>query len=325
MAPDPRGGRPTYYKEHVGDLPRRLRAALDPDELKALHVRSAWRHALVAGRQFALLIGLTAVLILVPNPWIWVPVAALQGFVILGFIILLHDVIHGAAFPKRRPGLSRILALAYAAPSAIAASQFERWHMDHHLGLGSPEDDPKRHHLSPKVNSRFVKFLYMTPVLFAIYARAASGEARAYEPVLQRRIQLERIGNVLLHAAFVAALWTLFDGHTAVRAWLVPVFGFFPAAFILNRIGQHYWIDPTDPAKWSTRVDGSFISRALFLNSNHHIEHHYYPSVPLYRLPQLNRALRPFWDEVGHPNRSYPVLLWKWFVENREAHTDWAE
>ena len=50
--------------------------------------------------------------------------------------------------PRRSP--SGALGLLYAMPSGISASQFTRWHLDHHAELGSDEDDPKRHHLSPK-------------------------------------------------------------------------------------------------------------------------------------------------------------------------------
>ena len=33
-----------------------------------------------------------------------------------------------------------------------------------------------------------------------------------------------------------------------------------------------------------------------FLNSNYHLEHHYFPGVPFYRLPALQRALIPFYQ-----------------------------
>jgi hypothetical protein len=45
--------------------------------------------------------------------------------------------------------------------------------------------------------------------------------------------------------------------------------------------------------------------------------------VPLQNLPALNRRLRPFWDGIGHPSRTYRQLLWKWFVENGPPHADW--
>ena len=43
-------------------------------------------------------------------------------------------------------------------------------------------DDPKRHHLSPKINARWFKLLYMTPALFPIYFRAARRESATYAP-----------------------------------------------------------------------------------------------------------------------------------------------
>jgi fatty acid desaturase len=319
-----RPSRTTWYKEHQGDLPERLRHAITPDDHRRFHQRSGRAHLFIAARHAALHVALTVALVTFEQPFIWIPLAALQGINILGFIILLHDVIHGVAFHRRRKRLVRVLGLLYAAPSAISASQFERWHMDHHRGLGSPDEDPKRHHLSPKRNARWLKLLYLTPALFLIYARAAGGEARNYDPALRRRIVLERVANATLHATLVTVLAVAFGGDAVLRAWFVPLFGFFPIAFMVNRIGQHYWVDPTDPAKWSTRVDGSPLLRFLFLNSNHHIEHHYFPAVPLQHLPELNRRLRPFWAEIGLESRSYSRLLWKWFVENRAAHTDWS-
>ena len=58
----------------------------------------------------------------------------------------------------------------------------------------------------------------------------------------------------------------------------------FPVAFTLNRLGQHYDIDPADPAKWSTLVKRSWFWDYAFLFSNYHLEHHYFPGVPFYNL-----------------------------------------
>jgi fatty acid desaturase len=314
-----------YYHDHVDDLPRRLLEAVPTDEVREFHQRSGARHFGYAVRQA--LIGAACLwgMIAYTEPWIWIPLAALQGTVILSFIILLHEVVHETVFKKRDPALSRVLGFLYALPSTISASQFTRWHLDHHKGLGSATEDPKRAHLSPKRNARWYKALYMTFALFFIYMKASATEARTYPDDLRRRIRNEKLLNLALHAAFVAAIWSFFGGEAVLRAYVVPLAVFFPPAFMLNRLGQHYWIDSKDPAKWSTRVDGSLLTRFLFLNSNHHIEHHYFPSVPLYRLPALNRRLRPFWERIGHPNRSYPALVWGWFVKNGAPHSDWTD
>src|SRR5207244_9177805 len=84
------------------------------------------------------------------RPLVWVPLALVQGFTVFNFTVLLHEVVHHTVFERRRPRLERALAWLYAVPSGISSSQFTRWHLDHHAELGSDEDDPKRHHLSPK-------------------------------------------------------------------------------------------------------------------------------------------------------------------------------
>ena len=118
------------------------------------------------------------------SPVVWIPLVFVQGFTVFNFTVLLHEVVHHTVFERGRAGAERLLEWLYAVPSGISATQFTRWHLDHHAELGSDEDDPKRHHLSPKVNARWFKMLYATPALFPIYFRAARKESATYpEPM----------------------------------------------------------------------------------------------------------------------------------------------
>lgn len=311
-----------YYREHSGDLDRRLAEALGPATTKSLEERSGWRHAVVAVRHVALYVLVAYLLFRFDEPWIWVPLAALQGVQILGFLILLHEQTHGLLFARPHPRLERMLGILYALPAAISASQFARWHLDHHRELGSAAGDPKRAHLTPKIVARWFKLLYFTPCLFAIYTRASARAARAYSPELRRTIAWERLLALAVHGGLAWALST--QGLDVVlRVWAAPLFLFFPPAFVINRLGQHYDIDPSRVEAWSTRVDGNPLIRYFFLWSNHHIEHHYFPAVPFYRLPALNRALGPFFAANRIPDRGYLSLLWGWLGENRTPHTRW--
>src|SRR5688572_30010967 len=167
--------------------------------MRELHRKAPWRHALVAARQFAILAFVTWALIRFDNPLIWIPLAIVQGFTIFDFTILLHEVVHHNVFKRRRPSAERVLGWLYAIPSGISASQFTRWHLDHHAELGSDEADPKRHHLSPKINARWYKLLYCSPVLFPLYFRAARRESGSYPSDLQRRIAAERRISTVAH------------------------------------------------------------------------------------------------------------------------------
>src|SRR6202007_45860 len=123
----------------------------------------------------------------------WLPCAVVAGFAVFDFTVLLHEGVHRAVLRESDDKTYRFLGLLYAVPSGISASQFTKWHLDHHAGLGSYEEDPKRHYLSPKRNARWLKALSFTPALFPIYFRAAARETRAYEAPLQRRIAVERL------------------------------------------------------------------------------------------------------------------------------------
>jgi len=311
------------YWRSIGDLKRRLNAAVPHDVLKELHRKVPARHFAVAARQMVLFAGAFALGWSFETLWVRVPCALVLGFVVFDGTVLLHEVVHKAVFDGDRPLAYRLLGLLYALPSGISPTQFTRWHLDHHNELGSKTDDPKRAHLSPKRNARWLKLLYATPALFPIYFRAARKETATYPADLQRTIRLERFAAIGLHLAVAALIW--FFGGFLRFVWLyaVPVFFVFPPAFTLNRLGQHYDIVPGKPARWSTRMARSRFWEVVYLWSNYHLEHHYFPAVPFYRLSRLNAALTPFFEAEGIPERTYRGLLWDWFVRNKIPHSDW--
>jgi fatty acid desaturase len=313
-----------HYSQHAVALRAELGGALSREQLVELHRKSAFRHLVVAARQFAILGLATWALIRFDHPLIWIPCALVQGFTIFNFTVLLHEVVHHLVFETKRSAAERVLAYLYAIPSGISASQFTRWHLDHHAELGSSEDDPKRHHLSPKINARWYKLLYCSPALFPIYFRAARREAATYPDRLQRQIRFERRVSMLCHLTALTAIWVIFGGGAALRAYILPVFFVFPIAFMLNRLGQHYDINPDDPAEWTTLVRGHWFWDFTFLNSNYHLEHHYFAGVPFYRLPALQRALAPFYARHHMRWQTYHGLLYGWLIENRAPHTNWT-
>jgi fatty acid desaturase len=312
-----------YYSQHASALRADLGRAIPRDRLRELHRRSAGRHLAVAARQFALLAACTWGLVRVASPLVWVPLAIVQGFTVFNFTVLLHEVVHHAVFERRRPRAERLLGLLYAVPSGLSATQFTRWHLDHHAELGSAAADPKRHHLSPKINARWFKLLYCTPALFPMYFRAARREAASYAGFVRAAIAWERWLAIGAHLAVLVLIARLAGLSATLHAYVLPVFFVFPVAFTLNRLGQHYDIDPADPAKWTTLVRGHWFWNAVFLDSNFHLEHHYFPGVPFYNLPALQRLLEPFYRERGMSWRTYPQLVFGWLVRNEAPHTRW--
>ena len=315
-----------HYWKSVEAFKVRLRQAIPTAELRELHRRHAWKHLAYAGRQFAIVGACGYALWHITNPLLWIPLAVLQGFTFFNMTVLLHEAVHHAIFQTRREGWTRVLGLAYAITSGISASQFTRWHLDHHDNLGSADDDPKRHWLSPKRNARWYKALYCTFILIPLYFRAAAKETATYPAALRTRILRERLTTITIQLSVMAALF-YFGGtgwnSPAVRIQIFPYFVVFPIAFTLNRLGQHYNIDPTHPLKWSTLMKASRLWDFLFVYSNYHLEHHYFPGVPFYNLRRLHFRLLPLYRELGLKPRTYREILWGWFVRNQAPHTDW--
>jgi fatty acid desaturase len=315
----------TYWADHAQQLKRDLAAELSSEDLRRLHAKRPWLHVLVAFANFAALL-LSGVAIVHFDRWyLWLPFAFVAGLAVFNCTVLLHEVVHRAVLTQSNERIYRILGLLYAIPSGISASQFTRWHLDHHAELGSYEEDPKRHYLSPKINARWLKFLYFTPALFPIYFRAAGLEGRSYEPEIRKRIARERIATILFQLAVVGAIAWMGGWWIAWKLYVVPVFFVFPIAFALNRVGQHYDIDPDDPAQWATLVKGSWFWDVAYLFSNYHLEHHYFPGVPFYNLPRLQKLLMPFYEKRGMMAHGYGDLAWRYLILNRKPHTKWEE
>jgi len=311
-----------YYSRHAQVLLRELNRVISREELKKLHHKNPWRHGALLARQYALLILCYAGIVNINSWWFWIPASALLGLTIFNFTVLLHEVLHHCVFNEIRPKTERLLSLLYAIPSGISPTQFTRWHLDHHAELGSM-DDPKRNHLSPKKNSRLLKILYATPFLFVIYFRAAAKETATYEKQVQRTIRLERFLALCVHVVAAIVLYQFFGLSVLTKAYILPVFIFFPIAFAINRMGQHYHIDSTDPAKWSTLIQSNACWNWIFIYSNLHLEHHYFPGVPCYNLPKLQRLLHPYYKQKGMSFLTYPQLFKGWILHNGAPHTKW--
>jgi len=316
---------PSYYADHAQQLKRDLAAETSAEDLRQLHQKRPWLHALIALANFLIIAGSAVAIVQFDRWYFWLPFAVIAGFAVFDFTVLLHEVVHRAVLTVSDDRTYRILGLLYAMPSGISASQFTRWHLDHHAALGSYEEDPKRHWLSPKKNARWLKTLYFTPALFPIYFRAAKKENVSYEPEVQKLIARERNATILFQLAILAIIVILGGPWIAFKLYVVPVLFIFPIAFALNRLGQHYDINPDDPAQWSTLMKGSWFWDAVYLFSNYHLEHHYFPGVPFYNLPRLQKLLMPFYEKRGMIAHGYGELVWNWLVLNRKPHSRWED
>ena len=91
-------------------------------------------------------------------------------------------------------------------------------------------------------------------------------------------------------------------------------------------VAEHYAVEHENVLNESRTVLAPFWERWLIApwGLNYHLEHHYFPGIPLYRLPEVQRALVPFYEKKQMRWQSYGRLVYGWLVENHAPHTDWS-
>ena len=95
--------------------------------------------------------------------------------------------------------------------------------------------------------------------------------------------------------AAVVAMFAWFGAlHLLAMYWFVPLFTWLIVIFRVRSIAEHSAIEGRANAYAQTRSTRASVLDHIFVapkNVNYHIEHHFYPSVPFYRLPELHRVL----------------------------------
>lgn len=311
------------YHTHTKDLRSELKDTVDTNILRELHKKKWWKHFAILLKQIGALLLCCWAIFVYDSAMVWVPCSIVIGFITFAWNPMLHEVIHNCVFQKKHPILENILGYFYANMGGLCKTQFTRWHLKHHSELGSFEEDPKRAYLTPKIITRWYKFLYLTPALFLIYFKAASRETQTYPRSVQQRIFCEKIFLFSFHLLIFLAITLNINLDYALKTHIIPYVFIFPIAFTINRLGQHYAIDPDDPAHWTTLIQSNLITNNIFAYSNLHLEHHYFPRVPCYNLPKLQSCLYPLYQKHGIKSKKYSWLLYQWFILNQEPHTNW--
>jgi fatty acid desaturase len=93
--------------------------------------------------------------------------------------------------------------------------------------------------------------------------------------------------------------------------WLVPYCTWHTAIQYARLICEHSAVHSTAPAYQVTRTTIPTRLESLFIlprNIGYHIEHHWYPSVPFYRLPELHERLLQVPDFRRYANIKRSVL-----------------
>lgn len=234
----------------------------------------------------------------------WRPLGFLCTVVALNaFVLLMHEGMHGLLFRDRR--LNRWVSVLISSFLLLSFSAYTVMHERHHRYLGD--------HRDPDDYDNYVK----TPVLvWAMqYWRLTLGSFfyLVLIPILSLRYGSPRarrfvIQEYLLMGAAYAVVWHCVDHNWLLHQWFLPLVcvGLFTN---LRGLTQHGVADAHDPLLASRSVHIHPFLAYLLLNENFHLEHHLFPEVPSYNLPELHRRIFPSLPRAV-VNRGYGEFLW---------------
>jgi len=264
-------------------------ASLNLDEKAALTKRSD-----AAGlRHLALYMGAIlffALPIYFDAPLWWLTVLPLGIFLVFLFT-LLHETSHNTPFESTWLNLwvGRICGFILFLPP----KWFQYFHFAHHRHTNDPEHDPELADGKPETWPQYLWHLSGLPIWWShgqtLFQNAIGSVDAVYIPE-KRRCDVVREARLML-ALYVLAFGAtfVFETRWVLTCWLLPLLVGQP--FLrLYLLAEHGQCLPVSNMFENTRTTfTSRFVRFLAWNMPYHAEHHTYPAVPFYRLPEFHK------------------------------------
>lgn len=239
--------------------------------------------------------------------------------------ILAHEATHYTAARSRF--WNDLLGNLFAAyPLTYSVQGYRTNHLRHHRYLETSKD-PERTALDlyhdewvyPMKRIKFF-FLLVSDALLVKQIRAFDLVRYVWE--VPKNTVLHVLGVFLYHGTIVFVAWQTGFIWSYVLLWLFPLFSVAIMCFRIRTASEHSAIGkpedrytrqvPDTLATTRTTVGGP-IGKWLFAPHNmaYHIEHHLYPSVPVFRLKKLHETLLQIPEFAGRARvaHGYPALF----------------
>ena len=299
-----------------GDIGTNIPVKLSKEELRELSTVNPILACIHVGAEWGLIVATIYICQRFWHPMLYVFAVAFIASRQHALLVLMHDGVHYRLFRNRRLNdwMSEVI-LAW--PHLVSARQYRKNHFAHHRYLNTAQDpDLKRRKgdpawVFPLAVPDLAKMLFrdMTglnaPAMLKLAASVASADAVP-------------AGFLVVRYGFYAAALGVIIYAGALEGfalyWVIPMVTWLVLIMRIRSIAEHHAIEGPQTAYPLTRTThATWLERILLApkNVNYHIEHHFFPSVPFYRLPELHAILltKPGFREGAHVTRSYWGVL----------------
>lgn len=293
------------------------RAGLTLEQLRKLSILNPFRSSLQIAAEWLLIAGAIDVGAHYWNPLLYGLIVVLIGARQHALLILMHDGTHYRLFRNRRLN-DCVGELLLAWPFFITMRSYRRNHIAHHRHMNTDRDPDwtrkldQRQWVFPKHWAELAWLLFgdvsgLNAIALIKLSRSLAGQ----DGKPPRWYVLSRLGFYLAAAALIIASGSL---HIFLLYWVVPYFTWLAMILHIRSIAEHFSIPHQGGLRAGVRTTRINTLERLLLAPNHvnyHAEHHRFPSVPFYRLPELHRLLAsaPEFADSAHLTDGYLGVL----------------
>lgn len=225
----------------------------------------------------------------------WQAMMVVHGIVLIFLFTLLHETSHKTPFNSG--WINHVVGHVCGFVLFMPANWFGYFHYAHHRFTQIPGQDPELDAPKPASWKQFILHVSGIPIWISLaktLGRNVFGaQQEAFVPVLRRtKVRLEAQIYMFAYAALLAvSVW--FGTTILIYIWLVPMVLGQP--FLrLYLLAEHSRCPRVANIFENTRTTfTNALVRAVAWNMPYHVEHHSYPSVPFYKLPELHALIEP--------------------------------
>lgn len=280
-------------------IPERLPAA----KIKELSQLQPARAVFATAAQWAVIAGTIAICTAFWNPLLYVLAVFVIGSRQHALLILGHDASHFRTLPVRwQNDLFANVFLMW--PTFASVEGFRKFHGTHHQYTNLPADGNRHiwytHDAAGELAPDWQFPKTRTGLLLVLLRRAAFltglfwivrgliGSTLVPSPTWMLALRFGFYAAIVIVLSYFS-LWTAF-----LLYWIVPFCTWHIASQYIRLICEHSAVESDEEEYAITRTTIPTWLESVFIlpcNVGYHLEHHWYPSVPFYRLPELHEAL----------------------------------
>jgi fatty acid desaturase len=216
-----------------------------------------------------------------------------QGILIVFLFTLQHESVHRTPF--RTQWLNDCVARVCSVLLVLPSDWFRYFHLAHHRFTQDPENDPELMSPKPETMRQYLVHLSGIPVWWGhikTLAVNASGHCRdTFVPAKGHRKVRSEARIMIAVYAFMIAVSVYLQTAVLVYIWVLPaILGQpFLRIYLLAEHGRCPYV--ANMLENSRTTTTTWLVRKLAWNMPYHAEHHAYPSVPFYRLPEFHALI----------------------------------